>query len=269
MVYDYCTLGGEKSYELYDSYLIGIGAVQCYECIACLGCNKTAFGIGLGQNTDCFYMLNGNSCQNCFGCEGLERKQYCILNKQYSQEEYEKLVPKIIEHMKKTPYPSVNSGSVGTEWGEFFPTAISPFAYNETVAQEYYPLSKRRVNKQGWKWQEYHEEAPRVEKTITANQLTDKISDTPDDILNWAIRCLISQKLFRITSTELTFYREMRVPIPRFHPDMRYQERLKRKNPYQLWDRECAKCHKDIHSSYSPERPEKVFCEVCYLKEVY
>jgi len=28
--------------------------------------------------------------------------KYCILNKQYSKEEYEELVPKIIEHMQKT-----------------------------------------------------------------------------------------------------------------------------------------------------------------------
>jgi len=26
------------------------------------------------------------------------------------------------------------------EWGEFFHPSLSPFGYNETVAQEYYPL---------------------------------------------------------------------------------------------------------------------------------
>ena len=26
------------------------------------------------------------------------------------------------------------------EWGEFFPSSISPFGYNETVAMEYYPI---------------------------------------------------------------------------------------------------------------------------------
>lgn len=37
-----------------------------------------------------------------FACVGLNNKQYCILNKQYTKEEYEALVPRIIEHMMKT-----------------------------------------------------------------------------------------------------------------------------------------------------------------------
>jgi len=45
------------------------------------------------------YCLNSN---NIFGCNGLRKKDYCILNKQYTKEEYETIVPKIIEHMKKT-----------------------------------------------------------------------------------------------------------------------------------------------------------------------
>ncbi|MDP2669631.1 MAG: hypothetical protein Q8O99_01100 [bacterium] len=38
-----------------------------------------------------------------FGCSNLRNKQYCIFNKQYTQEEYEQLVPKIITHMQETP----------------------------------------------------------------------------------------------------------------------------------------------------------------------
>ena len=80
----------------------------------------------------CMNCVNGTN--NCFGCVGLNHKQYCILNKQYTREEYEELVPRIIEHMMKTG-----------EWGEFFPSSLSPFGYNETVAQEYFPLSRKEV----------------------------------------------------------------------------------------------------------------------------
>ena len=38
------------------------------------------------------------------------------------------------------------------EWGEFFPGMVSPFAYNETVASEYYPLFKTEAEKQGFRW---------------------------------------------------------------------------------------------------------------------
>jgi hypothetical protein len=42
-----------------------------------------------------------HNCENCFGCIGLKKKKYCILNKQYEKTEYEKLKNKIIEQMKK------------------------------------------------------------------------------------------------------------------------------------------------------------------------
>lgn len=44
------------------------------------------------------------------------------------------LCSKVIEHMMATK-----------EWGEFFPTSISAFGYNETVAQEYFRLSESEV----------------------------------------------------------------------------------------------------------------------------
>lgn len=65
-----------------------------------------------------------------FGCCGIRHGKNAVLNKNYSQQEYETLCGKIIDHMK----------SIG-EWGEFFPLTLSPFGYNETVAQDYFPVS--------------------------------------------------------------------------------------------------------------------------------
>ena len=84
-------------------------------------------------------------CQDCFGCVGLKNKSYCIFNKQYSKQEYNELVPKIIEHMKK-PLPNPLLGGEGTsERGEFFPAKYSPYAYNETNAYDYFPLSRKEI----------------------------------------------------------------------------------------------------------------------------
>ena len=52
------------------------------------------------------------------------------------------------------------------EWGEFFPSSLSPFGYNETVASEYFPLSKEEALKQGFNWSDYEAPFPKVEKTI-------------------------------------------------------------------------------------------------------
>ncbi|MDD5041240.1 MAG: hypothetical protein PHX87_03135 [Candidatus Peribacteraceae bacterium] len=207
---------------------------------------------------DCWYCDSCDHGEHLFGCVGLKHKKYCILNKQYSKEEYERLVPQIIAKMR-----------ADKKWGEFFPVELSPFAYNETVAQEYFPLTKAEALKRGWKWREEKEEAPKVSKVIPAEKLPDSNDDVPDDILNWAIECEATKRPFRIIRQELDFYRKMRLPIPRFHPDERHRRRLALRNPRKLWKRPCMKCQKEMQTTYSPDRPEIVYCEQCYLKEVY
>lgn len=208
--------------------------------------------------TDCHYCSTCSNCDHCFGCVGLKRKQFCILNKQYKKEEYEMLVPQIITTMRNTG-----------EWGEFFPVTMSPFAYNETVAQEYFPLTKEEVLKRDWKWRNQTEEMPKVSKVIPAVKLPDSIADIPDDIVNWAIECEATKRPFRIIKQELEFYRKMQLPIPHCHPDERHRRRMLLRNPRKLWKRNCGKCGREMETTYAPDRPEVVFCEECYLKEVY
>ncbi|MBU2213049.1 hypothetical protein KJ996_00215, partial [Patescibacteria group bacterium] len=192
------------------------------------------------------------------GCVCMKPAKYCILNKQYTQEEYEALVPKVIELMQKTG-----------EWGEFFPAWFSPFAYNETTAQMYFPLTGAEARKKEFPWRDEKDEKLKVTKTIPADQLPSAIADIPDDILNWAIICESSGRPFRIVKRELEFYRSNHLPLPHVHPDERNIRRMAMKNPRKLWERDCKKCQKEIQTTYSPERPETVYCEECYLKEVY
>jgi hypothetical protein len=189
---------------------------------------------------------------------GLRHAEYCIFNKQYTKEEYEELVPKIIEHIRSTG-----------EWGQFLPSALSPFAYNETIAQEYHPLSQEEAYQKGHRWKENIDEQMEVEKVIPGDQLPDDISQVPDDVLNWAVRCKVSNRPFRIVKRELDFYRDHNLPLPQLHPDERHKNRMALRNPRKLHSRQCAKCSKDIQTTYSPKKPEIVYCEGCYLKEVY
>lgn len=205
-----------------------------------------------------YCMLCYNSSSHCFGCVNMRGGKHCILNKQYSEEEYKRLVPKIIDKMKHDD-----------EWGDFFPVSMSPFAYNETVAQEYFPLTKKEAVTRGWKWHEYVDEMPTAERIIEAANLPESIDGIPDDILNWAIACAVTKRPFRIIKQELDFYRKMQLPIPRRHPSQRHLDRMALRNPRRLWERKCAKCNMSIATSYAPERSEIVYCEECYLKAVY
>ena len=230
----------------YDSLSLGYGSYN------------TSFTHGSWSAKNLLYCDIIQSGSDMTGCVCMKPEKYCILNMQYTKEGYEKLVPKIIELMQSTG-----------EWGEFFPVTLSPFAYNETNAQLYYPLSKKEVSDRNWRWQTPEDRMQNIEKTIKASEIPQNIGGVPDDILNWAITCEETRRPFRIIKQELEFYRKMKLPIPHFHPDERHKRRMALRNPRILWQRKCAKCRKEIQTTYAPERPERVYCEECYLKEVY
>src|SRR3989339_886863 len=174
------------------------------------------------HHTNTAYCVDCYTIKNCFGCVGLRQKEYCILNKQYSKEEYEELVPKIIDQMKKN-----------NEFGNFFPISMNPFYFNKSVATIFYPLTKEEALKKGYKWKEDTDEKLNVEKTIPANLLPQNIKEIPDDVLNWAIlpvdmsyQGISTNRPFIITKLELDFYRKYKLHLPRLHPDERYQNRF-------------------------------------------
>ncbi|MDP3976264.1 MAG: hypothetical protein Q8P95_05110, partial [bacterium] len=85
-----------RSEMLYENF----SAFGQYNCVSTILCH---------YSHDVFYSEYCISSHHLLGCISLHHKDYCILNKQYSKEEYEKLSRKIILHMKQTG-----------EWGEFF-----------------------------------------------------------------------------------------------------------------------------------------------------
>ncbi len=244
----------------------------CYECTG---------GTGLFEaiSTECVWLSNNilysgqcfNNCSNLFGCVGLKHDQYCILNKQYTKEEYFQLREKIIEHMKKTPLKDLN-GQVtqGVEWGEFFPAKLSPFAYNETVAQEYFPLTKEEAEKRGYRWKEevVNKNYEKLRENFSWANISDDITQVEDDICNQVLFCERSGKPYKIQKAELRFYRKMNLPIPRLHPDERHKDRMALRNPRTLFSRNCADCGCKIQTTFAPDRLEKVLCEKCYLEAV-
>ena len=120
-----------------------------------------------------------------------------------------------------------------------------------------------------FRWRNVPEEVPHAERIILASQLPDDITAIPDDVLNWAIECEATGRPFRLVKPELEFYRTMRIPVHRLHPDERHRRRMATRNPRMLWERRCVKCGKNIQTTYAPDREESVYCDECYLKEMY
>jgi hypothetical protein len=70
------------------------GAERCYECVSVEGLNNHFCYVVWGSNEMEYCELCFN-CRNCFGCIGLKNREYHILNKPYSPEEYHKKVAEI------------------------------------------------------------------------------------------------------------------------------------------------------------------------------
>ena len=287
----YCfDISGIGSENCKYTHFVGVGVKDSYDNYGMPKAEKMyetiAIGFESNENSDYFfsyfikgsnriyYSYNCYNSHNLFACIGLRNKQYCILNKQYTKEQYEELVPKIIKHMNDLPY--VDSKGRIYKYGEFFPPELSPFCYNETIAQEYFPLTKEEAINQGYKWKDREERNYEID--IKNEEIPDNIKDTNETIINKVIECAHKgecneqcTEAFKIIESEYQFYQRMNLPLPRLCPNCRHYQRLKQRNPLKLWHRKCMHegCTNEFETSYAPERPEIVYCEECYKGEIY
>jgi len=198
------------------------------------------------------YCVNSPSSAHCFGCVGARNKKYWILNKQYDKESYEKIREQIIESMKKEGI-----------YGNFFPALLSAFGYNESSAMAEFPLSKEEALAQGFKW----EDTPRGTYGKETKQWVDvpeAIGDLDFDPTKEIFACESCSKNYRIIPNEFSFYQRLKVPLPHMCPDCRHARRFAARGPNSLFDRTCSNCNAAIKTSYSPDRPEILYCESCY-----
>ena len=253
-----------------DSYDLTVSGElsECYEGIVVDHSQLNLFGIFSPKCQDVKYTQHCHNCKYSIGCDALRNSNYCILNKQYTKEEYEELLPKIIKHMNDMPYIDYIGNSYG--YGEFFPSELSPFGYNETQAPEQFPLSKEDALGKGYKWQD-HTQHTTGKETLKPEDIPESINDIGESILNEILSCIDCKRNYKIVPNELIFYKKMQIPIPRRCFHCRHASRVKRRNPFKLWHRKCMKegCENEFETTYAPERPEIIYCESCYQKEVY
>ena len=168
--------------------------------------------------------------------------------------------------------------SQGRKYGyrEHFPPEFSPFAYNDSIAAEHFPLSKEDILVYGGKF--YETPRTEYETSVDAQQLPDVIHDAPEETVKELIACQHCKKAYRIIAPELQFLKQNNIPLPRYCVDCRHTNRIAQRNKSFLHERSCM-CDKEGHghvgvclhtfkTSYSPDRPDIVYCESCYQKEV-
>lgn len=257
---------GEESSRFYYSAVCGFSSYNI----------RWSWGVMEGCS-DIDYSYYCRSIQDCFGCSNLKKAQYCILNKQYTKDEYEKLREKLIAHMKETG-----------EWGEFFPPEYSPFAYNISNAGIFMPLTKEKAVAKGFRW----DDSANINRGEVI-EIPDSIKDVDD---SWRDKVLADKdtgQKFKYIKQELEFYRRMNIPAPDKSFLERHKARMAKRNPKQLWSRTCdcvetthtnhytkieldprlrgddnRVCKRPFQTTWDPALGERVYCKECFLEEI-
>ncbi len=197
---------------------------DCFECARIFDCNNCDFtydsegkltfcsDVALGYDScfvikstnfyNCYYSFMLYNCNNCFGCIGLRNKEYCILNKQYSKDEYFIKLEQILNDMK-------NQNILGN----FFPDDCSHL---------YKSYSKRQLM----------ENADELNILEFYKEILKKLNNQENLDNSMIINCISSNKKFLLQKQEIDFYKKTKLPIPRLHPETREFLRLaSRKKP--------------------------------------
>ena len=289
----YAVRGGKGQKDAMDVFGVHAGELV-YEANNIDFSSRTFFSVNGENNMDASYLVDSFNVQHSIGSISLRQKKYCVLNKQYSEKEYNEIKQQIIDQMIVEPY--VDHKGRRYAYGDFFPIEISPFAYNESLAQEYLPITKRRAAELAYLWYDVEDKTYAVSRSW--KELPDTIGEVNDSILSENIFCQAwdvdknsaqehrCTKAFRITPNELTMYRKFNIPLPRKCPNTRNFEIFNLRNPVEFYHRRCmcdyktyqntikhlhhpeGKCSNEFETSYAPERKEIVYCEQCYNAEV-
>ncbi len=246
--YRVCNIGaGEGSYNSIALPFSSFAAA----CFLCEHCSFVSY---------CFFCQNTDSA---LGCVGLRKKKFCILNTQYSEEEYKALSALIRTDMKQRG-----------EWGEFFPVSHSQHGYNNTLAYEYFPLSKEEVITRGWRWEDETVTA-RGKETLAADAVPESIDLADASITKQILACASCGMNYKILKKELERLKLFHLPLPLQCQDCRFTVRFERHIVPVLYHRTCmcreshvfhegSSCTADFQTTYRPDGKDSVYCKPCY-----
>lgn len=231
------------AYNCMDYTTFALKAEWIYECNwVGIQTNNVKFTSWAYKNHDIEYCFGCMGSGNLFGCVGIRSGEYCILNKQYDKASFDELRTRIVARMR-------DDG----EYGEMLPAKFCPWPVNETILQEWFPITKDEATRQGLWWRE-----PDKREWGSAH----------DDIMKCDPPAGGCGCNYQYIEKEIVFHQRFNLTLPRTCPLCRDFARMRRLNPIAIHQRTCAKCGKNIETSYASDRPEIVFCESCYQQEV-
>jgi len=147
-------------------------------------------------------------------------------------------------------------------------------------------LSRELANEKGYPWKDDESHAHGKE-TLKLTDMPDSIDEIDisgmmpngKNLTKEVISCMECGKNYKIIAPEFSFYKRLCLPIPHRCPHCRYELRMKLRGiNHVLYTRHCAcdktghdhegHCSVQFETIYAPDRPEIIYCEQCYQKEM-
>ncbi len=246
--------------QSHNCYMIGapISASDCYYSVGVEGSNlKFAMSIN-SKMMDSEYCESCYECSDCFGCVGLRHKKFCILNKQYSEEEYWQKLDEIKCFMMDR-----------REYGDMPPANFSTQVYTGSGAAILFGSDIEEGKKLGAVELDPRAEGaegPEIEAGTTASM--DEIPDRVEDINALVGKPFLDPNLNRrytYIKPELELYRKLKVAPPRMHPVARGYSLYDQINMPMFSETNCAQCDQKITVALNRAFPERtIYCKACY-----
>ncbi|HBD05358.1 TPA: hypothetical protein DCZ32_02780 [Candidatus Uhrbacteria bacterium] len=244
------------------AFCCAVPGEHCYQ-----SWTRTAYNCKFSQSVfscdDVEYCLNCYNCSHCFGCVGLQKKKYCIFNRQYEEQDYWQKLDALKCEM-------LDSG----EYGRPFPIKYSFSYFPESGCSLYFGAELSDWNKIGaMKFDASAEGAygeQRIEgKTVaSSDELPDDIRDSAVD--GWVGKLVLDKEINRpltYLKQEVEFYRKHDLPLPRQHLTARIRDLARMMNIGTIETVECAECGKAVNVAVNRSfQKRNILCNACYLK---
>lgn len=200
-------VSGTLDEEMYDTMTAWLDiSSDFYGCFDVWISNNIYLSQHIWLSSNIYYSYNLLWCSFCIWCIWLKNKSYCILNKQYTQDERYEMANKIFAQMDE-------------QWilGEMFPWDLNPFYFNDTVAYLIdNSFTREEIINQ---WYMRRDESIKVDipewmEIVETKDLD--ISNYDESILKKVIKDE-QWNIYRIVKMEYDFLKKYNLPLPNLH----------------------------------------------------
>src|SRR3989339_1092535 len=255
-------LGDTPSHDVY----LSTGSISSSDSYNSVGINRSSqikFALSVNADGfDCEYCESCFNCEHCFGCVGLRHKKFCILNKQYTEEGYGKMLDELkCAMLERGEYGDLPPAKFSTQVCE---TSGLGVVYSAT------PEECRLFGAAEIKPSDEGAEGPVLDPVSIRpiSEIPDRI--VPEDIETVSKKTWWDEHMgrrFAYLKPELELYQRLNIAPPRAHPTRRIVDLYQQMNMPIFEERACASCGKGVAVAKNAAYPSrKIYCKSCYLQ---